>query len=62
MYMCRLALGQPHKSTYVGKAGESLGKVANRLDRLLGPIFGMIGRRHNHADVRKLKAILEGTS
>ena len=28
--------------------------------RLLGPIFGMIGRRQNHADVRKLKAILEG--
>lgn len=30
--------------------------------RLLGPIFGMIGRRQNHADVRKLKAILEGTT
>lgn len=28
--------------------------------RLLGPIFAMIGRRGNQADVRKLKAILEG--
>lgn len=27
--------------------------------RLLGPIFGMIGRRQNHADVQRLKAILE---
>jgi hypothetical protein len=30
--------------------------------RLLGPIFGMIGRRQNRSDVRKLKAILEGTT
>jgi len=30
--------------------------------RLLGPIFGLIGRRQNRADVRKLKAILEGTT
>lgn len=29
--------------------------------RLLGPVFGMIGRRQNQADVRKLKAILEST-
>jgi hypothetical protein len=29
--------------------------------RLLGPIFGMIGRKQNRADVQKLKAILEGT-
>jgi hypothetical protein len=27
--------------------------------RLLGPVFGLIGRRQNRADVRKLKAILE---
>lgn len=27
--------------------------------RLLGPIFGMIGRRQNLADVQKLKTILE---
>ena len=27
--------------------------------RLLGPIFGLIGRRQNLADVQKLKAILE---
>ena len=27
--------------------------------RLLGPIVGMIGRRQNRSDVRKLKAILE---
>ena len=27
--------------------------------RALGPIFGMIGRRQNRADVQKLKAILE---
>jgi hypothetical protein len=27
--------------------------------RLFGPIFGMIGRRQNRADVRKLKTILE---
>lgn len=27
--------------------------------RLLGPVFGMIGRRQNQADVRKLKGILE---
>lgn len=30
--------------------------------RLLGPIFGLIGRRQNLADVRKLKAILEATT
>lgn len=28
--------------------------------RMLGPVFGMIGRRQNQADVQKLKAILEG--
>lgn len=27
--------------------------------RLMGPIFGMIGRRQNQADVRRLKEILE---
>lgn len=27
--------------------------------RLLGPIFGMIGRKQNQADVHKLKTILE---
>jgi uncharacterized protein YndB with AHSA1/START domain len=27
--------------------------------RLLGPVFGMIGRRQNEADVLKLKGILE---
>ena len=27
--------------------------------RLLGPIFGIVGRRQNQADVQKLKAILE---
>jgi hypothetical protein len=27
--------------------------------RILGPLFGMIGRRQNRADVRKLKGILE---
>jgi len=30
--------------------------------RLLGPIFGTIARRQNLADVRKLKAHLEGTT
>jgi hypothetical protein len=30
--------------------------------RLLGPVFGMIGRRQNRADVQKLKAILETTT
>ena len=30
--------------------------------RLLGPIFGMIGRKQNRADVQKLKAILETTT
>jgi hypothetical protein len=30
--------------------------------RLLGPFFGTIARRQNLADVRKLKAILEGTT
>ncbi len=30
--------------------------------RVLWPIFGMIGRRQNHADVQKLKAILEATT
>ena len=29
--------------------------------RLVGPLFGRIGRRHNLADVRKLKSILEAT-
>ena len=29
--------------------------------RLLGPIFGVIGRRQNRVDVRMLKGILEGT-
>ncbi|MDJ0924592.1 MAG: SRPBCC family protein [Acidimicrobiia bacterium] len=29
--------------------------------RLLGPIFGMIGRRQNQSDVAKLKQILEGS-
>lgn len=28
--------------------------------RLLGPVFGMIGRRQNRADVVRLKSILEG--
>jgi hypothetical protein len=28
--------------------------------RLLGPIFGIVGRRQNQADVQKLKEILEG--
>ena len=28
--------------------------------RLLGPIFGMIGRKQNRGDVQKLKVILEG--
>lgn len=28
--------------------------------RLLGPLFGMIGRRQNQTDVQKLKTILEG--
>ena len=27
--------------------------------RLLGPVFGMIGRKQNRADVQKLKTILE---
>ena len=27
--------------------------------RLLGPIFGMIGRRHNRADVERLREMLE---
>jgi hypothetical protein len=27
--------------------------------RVMGPIFGMIGRKHNKVDVQKLKAILE---
>ena len=27
--------------------------------RLLGPVFGMIGRRQNASDVRRLKALLE---
>lgn len=30
--------------------------------RLLGPIFGVIGRRGNRADVQKLKEILESTT
>lgn len=30
--------------------------------RLLGPVFGMIGRRQNRADVWKLKALLESNS
>ena len=30
--------------------------------RMLGPIFGMVGRRQNQADVEKLKAILEDRS
>ena len=30
--------------------------------RLLGPIFGKIGQRQNHVDVRKLKRILENTA
>jgi hypothetical protein len=30
--------------------------------RLLGPIFGIIGRRQNHADVQRLKALLEGAA
>jgi hypothetical protein len=30
--------------------------------RLLGPIFGMIGRRQNLVDVRKLKTILENST
>ncbi len=30
--------------------------------RLLGPIFGMVGRRQNLADVRELKRILEDGS
>lgn len=29
--------------------------------RLMGPIFGMVARRQNLADVRRLKSILEGT-
>jgi hypothetical protein len=29
--------------------------------RLLGPIFGMIGRKQNQADVQKLKTTLEST-
>lgn len=29
--------------------------------RMLGPVFGMIGRRQNQADVQKLKGILEGS-
>jgi hypothetical protein len=29
--------------------------------RLLGPTFGMIGRRQNRSDVQELKTILEGT-
>lgn len=28
--------------------------------RLLGPLFGVMGRRQNRSDVAKLKAILEG--
>ena len=30
--------------------------------RMLGPIFGMVGRRQNQADVERLKAILEDRS
>jgi hypothetical protein len=30
--------------------------------RLMGPVFGMIGRKQNKADVEELKTILEGTS
>ena len=29
--------------------------------RMLGPVFGLIGRRQNRADVQKLKEALEGT-
>lgn len=29
--------------------------------RLLGPVFGVIGRRQNRADVARLKSILEGS-
>ena len=30
--------------------------------RLMGPVFGRIGRKQNQADVEKLKSLLEGAS